>query len=113
MSQDEENLFSQLAEDANIAAAIAEHEAACVQNLSHPCPICLFFSHIHELAHLSEALDAQKITSIAAEPHLFLDDAMVIIQFLTEATRYFLADQVAWFEEEDEEDEEYDDDDSE
>lgn len=109
MSNEEEDLFSQLASDTDIAAAVAEHEAACaLKAQSLPCPICLFFSHIHELAHLAEALDAEKIVNLTPDPHLFLDDSMVIIQFLTEATRYFLADQVAWYEEDEEGDEEED-----
>lgn len=107
----EDELFSQLASDKDIAAAVAEHEAACVlKQQALPCPICLFFNHIHELRHLSEALDPEKIVNLAASTPEFLDDAMAIVGFLTEATRYFLADQIAWYEtdEDDEDDDEED-----
>lgn len=111
MSNDEEQLFSQLAEDPDLAAAVAEHEAACELRQQN-CPICLFFTHVHELRHLSEALDPEKIVNLAASTPDFLDDAMVIVGFLTEATRYFLADQIAWseveFEDEEEDDEDED-----
>ena len=85
----EEHLFNELANDEGIASAIAEHQAACSTSPTE-CPICRFFTMVHELRHMAEMFDPGKVVDAAWSATEFLDDAMAITQFFAEATRYFL-----------------------
>lgn len=87
---DDDDIFLELANDENIAAAAAEHEAALAMASDHECPICTFFNRIHELRHMAEVFDAEMIVEEAASAPEFISDSMAIIQFLTEATKHFV-----------------------
>lgn len=105
---EEDELFRQLAEDENFQAAHAAHEAAFQLQ---ECPICRFFNNVHEIRHFAEVADAEKILGLAGSVPEFLDDAMVIMGFFTETTRWYLQDPEFWSDEmleEDDEDEEDD-----
>lgn len=88
MENNEEDIFHHLAEDKDIAAALADHEASCTSELTE-CPACRFFNNVHEMRHFADMVDAAKAVEMSAYPIDFVTDAQVIIQFLAEATRYF------------------------
>lgn len=106
--EEDEDLFKQLAEDKDIAAAIADHEQACKVKESD-CPACRFYANIHEIRHFADMVDAAKAVDMSAYPFDFVTDAQVIIQFLSEASRYFM-ESMEWEEDEDELEEEEGDD---
>jgi hypothetical protein len=95
--------FDQLQNDPDIIRAVEEHNAACSLQ-PRECLVCSFFNNIHELRHMAEVFDSVKIVDLSSAPPEFLSDAMVVVQFLSEATQYFL-EGLSW--EEDEEDEDY------
>ena len=86
---EDDELFRELAEDENIAAAILEHEQACSTKEAN-CPACKFYNNIHEIRHFADLVDAAKAVEMSSYPIDFVMDAQVIIQFLSEATQYFL-----------------------
>ena len=99
---EDDELFQELANDTDIAAAAAEHAAACSQEQETGCIICSFFMNIHELRHMSEVFDAEKLAGVATPD--FFSDSMAIIQFLSATAKTFLDSEVSWEEEEEEDD---------
>lgn len=104
--EEDEDIFHQLAQDKDIAAALADHEQACkIKEVD--CPACRFYSNIHEIRHFADMVDAAKAVDMSTYPVDFVTDASVIIQFLSEAIRYFM-ESAEWDDGEDYEEEEED-----
>lgn len=85
----EDDVFKQLAEDKDIAAALAEHEQSCSMQ-QQECLACRFFNSFVIIRQFVDLVDAAKVIELVRDPSAFVIDAQAIIQFLSEASRYFM-----------------------
>lgn len=103
----EDELFQELANDPELAAAAAEHAAACSVT-AKGCIICEFFSAVHFLSQTSDVFAEDKLVELSGWSAEFASDCLKVSRFLTAIGQYFIENIDL-----DENDEDFDDEDDE